>query len=215
MIELLASLTALPSRSFRNESEFISAQTAYVDVLTGVDINILSKVCRNFMAGEYMEAGQKEQWFPSPAEIAYQCKKINAALLSDRAREREIRETVAELTGANKGHKDLSKREILDRDVSHGEWVTKAKNYPVGSVWEARTGRVYAPSHFTPDAPQPKPLSPALQKWEDEKAKMNATDGGDIKTIGEIRAGLVSKIGQDAFDKLPDLGSGAFNTLKR
>lgn len=209
-------MSALPSRSFQSSgAEFISAQKSYFDVLVGVDVSILDKAITKFLSGELIPHGESEQWFPSPAAIAHQCRQIISELGSDRARERGIKNAVAELSAAKAKDNDLSKREILDRDVSHGEWVTKAKNYPVGSVWEARTGRVYAPSHFTPDAPQPKPLSQALQKWEDEKAKMNATDGDDIKTIGEIRAGLVSKIGQDAFDKLPDLGSGAFNTLKR
>lgn len=84
-------MSALPSRSFRNsQAEFTAAQTAYFDVLVGVDLAILDHVIGKFNAGDFIEPGQSEQWFPSPAAIMVQCKRVVSKLAEDRARNREF-----------------------------------------------------------------------------------------------------------------------------
>lgn len=90
-------MSALPSRNFRNsQSEFMAAQTAYFDVLVGVDLAILDHVIGKFNAGDFIEAGQSEQWFPSPAAIMVQCKRVVSKLAEDRARSREYRSSVGD-----------------------------------------------------------------------------------------------------------------------
>lgn len=90
VLNQIARMSALPSRSFRNsQSEFMAAQTAYFDVLVGIDLAVLDHVIGKFNAGDFIEAGQSEQWFPSPAAIMVQCKRVVSKLAEDRARRRE------------------------------------------------------------------------------------------------------------------------------
>ena len=88
VIDLLASLSALPSRSFRTEEGFLKAQQAYIDVLEGIDVGILADVCQRFLRGEFITDGDSVQFFPSPAEIMFRCKKFIQRMADDRARDR-------------------------------------------------------------------------------------------------------------------------------
>lgn len=72
----------------------MAAQNEYLKVLTGMDLDVLDEVIGKFLNGSYLEAGQSEQWFPSPAAIAVQCRRVVHALSSDRARERERQEAL-------------------------------------------------------------------------------------------------------------------------
>jgi len=94
VIDLLGSLSTLPSRNPRSDDEAISMQNAYLEVLTGIDFEVLKKVCRSYRFGEFIEPHEKTQFFPSPAEIAHQCRKVDAALRSDLARERAIKDQI-------------------------------------------------------------------------------------------------------------------------
>lgn len=58
-------------------------------MLVGIDLAVLDHVIGKFNAGDFIEAGQSEQWFPSPAAIMVQCKRVVAKLAEDRARQRE------------------------------------------------------------------------------------------------------------------------------
>lgn len=45
----------------------------------------------------------------------------------------------------------LEFREVLAEHLTHAEWATKAKTFPVGAVWSAKTGKVYAPDRIYSD----------------------------------------------------------------
>lgn len=71
----------------------MAAQTAYFEVLVGIDLAVLDHVIGKFNAGDFIEPGQSEQWFPSPAAIMVQCKRVVANLAADRARDRDRRQS--------------------------------------------------------------------------------------------------------------------------
>lgn len=104
-------MSALPSRSFRNsQSEFTAAQTAYFDVLVGLDLAVLDHVIGKFNAGDFIEPGQSEQWFPSPAAIMVQCKRVVSKLAEDRARDREKQKSFDDINRAPKMSPDAKER---------------------------------------------------------------------------------------------------------
>lgn len=82
-------MSGLPSRNYQSGGlEFSAAQTSYIEVLVGVDLGILDNVVGRFNRGDFIQDGQNEQWFPSPAAIMFQCKKVIQNLADDRARDR-------------------------------------------------------------------------------------------------------------------------------
>lgn len=141
-------------------------QNAYLEVLTGIDFEVLKKVCRSYRFGEFIEPHEKTQFFPSPAEIAHQCRKLDSALRSDLARERSIQ---SQIRG--------------DEPESH-------------SIPQDRKDALIA-------------------KWQSVRATL--TDGAkkeNERTADDSRNWLISQIGQDAFEKIPDAGTGYFQKLK-
>lgn len=97
MLSQIARMSALPSRSYRNsQTEFVAAQASYFEVLVGIDVAVLDHVVGKFVSGAFIDEGQNEQWFPSPAAIMVQCKRVVSRMAEDRARERLHQKSIDE-----------------------------------------------------------------------------------------------------------------------
>ncbi|MCX2699473.1 hypothetical protein [Ochrobactrum chromiisoli] len=88
-------------------------------------------------------------FMPSPPELRRECERVMKPILDSMA---YVREVEAARREAAEHHRKASKidntkgRKIIAVGIDHGSWVHRAKHeYPVGSLWVAKTGTVYGP----------------------------------------------------------------------
>ncbi len=136
-------LSALPSRVQSDRKLF---KEVYFRALHGVSRHSLEMAVQNIIQGH---SDLQHGFMPSPPELRRECERVMKPILDNMAYVREVEKARAEAIAYNKAHPktDHTKgREVIAVGIDHGAWVARAKQeYPVGSLWVAKTATVYGP----------------------------------------------------------------------
>lgn len=136
-------LSALPSRVQSDRTLF---KEVYFRALHGVSRHSLEVAVQNIIQGH---SELQHGFLPSPPELRRECERVMKPILDSMAYVREVEKAKAEavVRHRNRSKADNTKgRSVLATGIDHGTWVSSGKrDYPVGSVWCAKTGAVYSP----------------------------------------------------------------------
>ncbi|WP_455296436.1 hypothetical protein [Brucella pituitosa] len=136
-------LSALPSRVQSDRKLF---KEVYFRALHGVSRHSLEMAVQNIIQGH---SELQHGFMPSPPELRRECERVMKPILDSMAYVREVeaarRESAEHRRRASKV--DHTKgREVIATGIDHGVWSSKGKReFPVGSLWVAKTGTVYGP----------------------------------------------------------------------
>lgn len=135
-----------------------------VAVLKGFTIAIqgypewaVGNVVRAYIRGTV--PGQSKQFCPKAPELSAAIRKELDPIYSELTNEREKAKSRAEVVNFRKTmapeQKETAKGAVLEKNVDHMGWMDRCKRrvYPVGSIWVAKTGTVYAPASTTQSQP--------------------------------------------------------------
>lgn len=171
MIRHIGRLVALPSRNFQtSQKEFIAAQEEYFEQLCGIDNGVLSKAIGLFSSGKLIQDGQTEQWFPSPAAIANQCRKIVQEMASDRARNRDYDNSINQSRGTPTDN--TQGRTLLSEKISFEQSAAELRKHGTGSLYVDRTGQVWSAVDHAALPPRTEKKRNLNAIWEQAKADM-------------------------------------------
>lgn len=136
-------LSALPSRVQSDRTLF---KEVYFRALHGVSRHSLEVAVQNIIQGH---SELQHGFMPSPPELRRECERVMKPILDSMAYVREVergRKEAYRLKQQNTKADHKKGRKIIAEHVDHGTWVSSGKrDYPVGSVWCAKTGAVYSP----------------------------------------------------------------------
>lgn len=121
----------------------------YVIAVEGYPEWALAEVVREYLRGTV--PGQSKKYCPRPPELSAVIRKALEHVYEDIARTRRDAEYRKEQAGQRRAEPPVKTEPklgaVLEENVGHAEWQAycKARKYPAGALWIARTGCVHAP----------------------------------------------------------------------
>lgn len=121
----------------------------YVIAIQGYPEWAIADAVRNYIRG--IVPGQSLKYSPRAPELSAVIRKALEHVYDDIARTRREAEHRKEQAGLRRVETPVKTEPklgaVLEENVGHAEWqaYAKARKYPAGALWIARTGRVHAP----------------------------------------------------------------------
>lgn len=189
---------------------------AYSVALEGVTAYGLHTAVENILRGSLGHG-----FMPKPPVLRLEIDKVMQPLNEERARNARDRRVIEEMDSTKPSGvitNNTEGRTLIDTNVTLDEFRRKGMTYGVGTLYVARTGEVWSAVDKSRLKPVTQSKQKVFMKWEALKAKnaAKASSAGDgvSRTADDSRNWLIAQIGQDEFDKIPDLGTGPFAKLK-
>lgn len=136
-------LSGLPARGATDPN---LTKAVYLKALEGVTRHSLEVATDKIIKGH---SGLEHGFMPSPPELRRECERVMKPINDSELYVREVergRKEAYRLKQQNTKVDHKKGRKIIAEHVDHGTWVSSGKrDYPVGSVWCAKTGAVYSP----------------------------------------------------------------------
>lgn len=136
-------LSGLPARGATDPN---LTKAVYLKALEGVTRHSLEVAADKIIMGH---SGLEHGFMPSPPELRRECERVMKPITDSELYVREVergRKEAFRLKKQNTKTDHKKGRTILAKNIDHGTWVSSGKrDYPVGSLWCAKTGAVYSP----------------------------------------------------------------------